>query len=502
MQPDLLTRSGTRKLSEVARHVILPAEVASTGWRPVREKCRELGVGFDRWQDGAGRAILAKRRDGKYSAVVGGVALSLPRQSGKTYLVMAIVFALCLLMPNMTVLWTAHHSRTSDETLTLASRWARRWRIAPYVKQVLTGGGEGEIKFADGSRILFGSRARGFGRGFGVVGGIDIVVFDEAQILTERALTDMLPTLNQARHPAGALVIYMGTPPRPEDPSEVWQRIRLEALEAGSGKGETLYIECSADEDADPDDLEQLAKANPSYPLHTPVEAIQRLRLRLTEEDFLREAYGIWGATSTAQVIDPNSWADVADPSSMAIDRLTLGIDVAPNRSTSSVSLAGARADGLWHVEVDDTRSGTDWVIPWVVARAGKNRLHAVVVDEMSGLVETRGARHYLTGTRILVTLAGAEGRDMAIACGKFYDAVIDGSLRHTDQPHMNVALSVARKRPVAGAWAWNRKDAGSDITPLVAATLALWGATRKNVRHPLARESDAARSGRRAIVV
>ena len=61
----------------------------------------------------------------------------------------------------------------------------------------------------------------------------------------------------------------------------------------------------------------------------------------------------------------------------------------------------------------------------------------------------------------------------------------------------MNVALSVARKRPLAGGWAWNRKDATSDITPVVAATLALWGSMRDNVERPSRRTE-----GRRAVVV
>jgi hypothetical protein len=142
-------------------------------------------------------------------------------------------------------------------------------------------------------------------------------------------------------------------------------------------------------------------------------------------------------------------------------------------------------------VELDDTRKGVDWVIPWVKSRVEKNKLHAVVADEMCGLVEERKGKHYLVGTDVVVTLAGAEGRDMAIACAKFYDSVIDGSLRHTDQPQVNVALSLARKRPLAGGWAWNRKDAASDITPTVAETLALWGAQNDNVNRPKRRSES-----------
>jgi len=69
--------------------------------------------------------------------------------------------------------------------------------------------GQQEITFTNGSRILFGAREGGFGRGFA---GVDILVFDEAQILGQKALDDMVPAVNTAPNP---LVIRLGTPPRP-----------------------------------------------------------------------------------------------------------------------------------------------------------------------------------------------------------------------------------------------------------------------------------------------
>ena len=153
------------------------------------------------------------------------------------------------------------------------------------------------------------------------------------------------------------------------------------------------------------------------------------------------------------------------------------------------VSLSGRRADGKWHVELYDERRGVDWIIPYIVDRAEKNRLHAVVADEMSGLVEKRNGRAYLIGTDVAVTLAAAEGRDMAIGCAKYHDGILDGSVFHTDQPQVNHALSVAAKRPLQGGWAWNRKDAGSNVSPVVSQTLALWGAQKDNVERPSRRQ-------------
>ncbi len=484
MSTQLLTKSGTPKLSEAARHVIPPAGIASTSWPSVRDKCRELGLTFDRWQDGAGRLILAKRADGKYASTIGGVAMSIPRQTGKTYLLGAIAFALCLLHGGTTVLWTAHRLKTAKETFQSMRGIAKRSKVAPHVSRVFTAAGEESIQFHNGSRILFGARETGFGRGFAKV---DVEVFDEAQILTERALDDMLPAMNAS---SNALALFTGTPPRPIDPGEVFGRFRADALAAGPGNGDGLYIEFSADQDASADDADQQARANPSFPHRTSPDAIQRLRKQLSEDSFLREAMGIWDADSLHRVIPEDAWQDAGDPASMAVERLSFAVDVAPDRSVASVGFAGKRADGSWHVEHVETRKNTDWIAPFLKERSEKNRLHSVVVDELTGLAEVRRGRHFLVGTDISVTLAASEGRDMAIACAKFFDGVMDGTLHHNQQIQLDVALSVARKRPLGAGWAWNRKDATSDITPVVASTLALWGAQKDDVERPTRRRT------------
>lgn len=493
MSPRSKMASSTPRLSEVARHVVIPKGIVTTAWPRVVAQCAEMGISFDPWQHGIGSIALGKRKDGKYAATVGGVVLSIPRQVGKTFLVGMIVIALCILNPGMTVLWTAHRTRTATKTFKSMQGYVQRKKIAPFLKANRSNGirasnGEQEIEFANGSIIMFGAREHGFGRGFDEV---DIEVFDEAQILAEKALEDMVPATNQSKQPAGALLFFMGTPPRPTDPGEEFTNRRLKAIE--NRTKDMVYVELSADATADPDDRRQWAKANPSYPTRTPDESMERMRENLTDDDsYKREALGIWDAASSPQVIDEVSWADAADPASMAVTRLTLAVDVAPDRSRASVGLAGQRADGRWHFELDDQRRGTDWVGPWVKARAAKNALHAVVLDEMSGLVEERRGRHFLIGTDVRVTLAAAEGRDMAIACSRFFDGIVDSkNVKHTDQPQVNVSLSVARKRPLAGSWAWNRKDPTSDISPIVAVTLALWGAQSDNVERPMRRSTD-----------
>lgn len=452
-----------------------------------------MAIHFDGWQRGASQLALSKRKDGKYAATIGGVTWSIPRQVGKTFSVGSLVMAMCAEFAGLRVIWTAHRTRTSTNTFRSMQSLAKRKKVAPHIAPngIRTANGEQEIRFANGSLILFGAREQGFGRGFDE---IDLLVFDEAQILTEKALEDMVASTNQARHEAGALIFFIGTPPRPIDPGEAFSMKRTKAL---SGKSDDLvYVEFSADEDADPDDQDQWAQANPSFPHRTPLESMLRLRENLpSDEAWKREALGIWDAKATSSVIDAVSWGNVADEASMAIDDLALAIDVAPDRSTASVALAGRRADGLWHIELDEQRNGTGWIVPFVVQRCERNRIRAVVVDEKSpaaSLVDE------FRQAGVKVTTTGA--MDMASACAGLYDLVMREELRHTDQPQVNASLASASKRPLLdGAWAWNRKGDASDITSIVAVTLALWGCRNSNVKTPTRQRSTRAR---RAVVM
>lgn len=490
-----VTKRSTLRLSEVARHVVIPSGVVSTAWPDVRGQCEEWGDRFDVWQDGAGAVMLAKRSNGKYAATVGGITLSIPRQVAKTFLVGRVVFALCALHPGFTVLWSAHRTRTSTRTFQSLQAFAKRKKVFPLIEHIRSTNGEQEIGFRNGSAILFGAREQGFGRGFEE---IDAEVFDEAQILTEKALDDMVAATNQTRHPAGALLFFMGTPPRPSDPGEAFSLKRVKAL---SGKArDMVYIECSADPDADPDDRAQWEKANPSYPHRTPLESMLRLRENLPSDDsWRREALGIWDALGTNRVIPEQSWADQRDEHSTAVDRVALGVEVGPDLACASVCLAGVRADGGWHVELDERRDGAAWLAPYVEKMLAANpRVRGVVVDvagPVSALLEKRGTRWLFKGTQVEVTPMRVA--ELGAGCSSFLDGVVTGWLWHIGQPQLSVAAGVAGKRVLGdtGLWVWSRKSATSDITPVQAATWALVGAQSNAAKRPV-------RSGSRGKVV
>jgi len=69
--------------------------------------------------------------------------------------------------------------------------------------------------------------------------------------------------------------------------------------------------------------------------------------------------------------------------------------------------------------------------------------------------------------------------RDMGRACGGFIDDVSAGRLSHRGQAQLDAAVAGARRRPIgdAGLWAWDRRSGSTFLAPLVAATLARFGA-------------------------
>lgn len=462
---------GTRRLSEIARHVVQPEGIASTGFPAVHRRSVEMGMPLDMWQQGIGRLALAKRDDGLYAAGVGGVVLSIPRQVGKTYLIAALVFAICTLFPDITVIWTAHRTRTHNETFKKMQSMARRSKIAPYIANVRAANGEQEITFINGSRILFGARESGFGRGFDMV---DILVLDEAQILSEDAMSDMVPATNAA--PNG-LVFLMGTPPRPKDPGEVFAGARERALD---GDEDTVYVEFSADENANVNDRKQLAKANPSYPHRTSEGAIRRMQKLLgSEESFRREGYGIWDSTASGQkAVKATRWDALVDEEPDLTGRVAYGVRFAVDGSGVALS-AAYRPDDDGAIYIQPIRQanlgeGIEWLADFLEENGPMAA--QIVIDGKSGVgslvaeLRERGIRN----KRLIIVPTLDQ---VLSAHSVFEQAVIRGTLSHGGIEPFDKQVKAALKRQIgkAGGFGWDAPDGGTVVT-LDSATLAHWG--------------------------
>jgi hypothetical protein len=271
--------------------------------------------------------------------------------------------------------------------------------------------------------------------------------------------------MNQAVNPQ---LILMGTPPKPTDPSEVWRRLREEALE-GISEG-VLYCELSAPVGADLDDRSAWATANLSYPHRTPMKAMVRLRKLLSDEDFRREALGIWDE-SADRLISLDLWRALATdaevkPGVVALDG-SLDGDVA-------VVGAGPGDEGVPVLRLLDHRQRTGGVVEFCKQLDKDHDPAVFVVDEASPVFWL--ARE-LTDAGLFVH--PMKSSEVASAAAQFVEAVPLAGLLYVLSPAFDGAVSGCRARPFRdGGFFFGRRASDVDISPLTAGAAALWAWT------------------------
>ncbi|MBT1173571.1 terminase [Bifidobacterium sp. MA2] len=461
----------TPKIDGAAR-IVVPDGMHSTQEPSLNALANAAGDRFDTWQRQINRYALALSVEGFWAAR--NVVLSIPRQTGKTFDIGWVVIHRCAQNPGLRAVWTAHHFGVIKDTFEGMTAIVLRPEMASLVDPdhgVTLAAGKEEIRFRNGSRIFFRARERGALRGVKKVG---LLVIDECQHLSDSAMAAMLPTQNRAYNPQ---TIYMGTPPGPRDNGETFTRLRTKAL---SGRAHSsLYVEYCADRNADLLDREQWKKANPSYPSHTSDEAVLNLLDSLTEEHFRREALGIWDENQTNTAIDQAKWDEATIDKRRPDGVMSFGIDMNPSRTRLSIGACMKYDDGTAHIELAEYRDTDKDGVMWAVQLLERvwDDTAAVVIDAqspaMSLMTDLQEA-----GIHVTVTNSAAMGQ----ACGRFQDMLKDGTLTHLPEDGQQPLWQAVKKatiRPInkQGLFGWNRPDDDTDISPLVATTIALHGA-------------------------
>jgi hypothetical protein len=341
----------------------------------------------------------------------------------------------------------------------------------------LTGSGDEAVEFHNGSRILFGARERGFGRG---IPGVDILMSDEGQILSERAMQNMLATLNTSKI---GLHVYAGTPPKPEDNSEQWMRSRGEAWSAGPKEAtiveteDLVWAEIGADDGCDLDDREQWYK-NPSHPHRTPLQAFMRLRRKLNDDGFRREGLGLYDEDE-GSIFDIGKWASLVVESAEQPDRAALVLDVSPDRRWCAIAVAGALP-----VDSDLDDEKTLVMVKSIRGTQGVVREIAKLNDtqDLIDIAITNGAARALETDLVKVSIQYhtlTQG-EMSAAYGNLQRAIKESTVAHIGQNELDFALANAKSRylQTGEAESFDRREYSVDISPAVATAGALyrWG--------------------------
>jgi hypothetical protein len=182
---------------------------------------------------------------------------------------------------------------------------------------------------------------------------------------------------------------------------------------------------------------------------------------------------GDWPRTDGLEdtVISIEDWDALLDADSELQLPFCLAFDVSPERRTA-IAIAGRNQYGDFHAEIQEHRQGTSWVVDRIVEMVEKGDPEVVLCDP------------YGPAGSLIVPLSEAGVKVQTInttehgqACGRLVDMVKDQSLAHLGSAELRDAVLGAKSRPLGDAWAWSRKNSSVDISPLVAATLALGAA-------------------------
>jgi len=447
----------------------VPPSSSSSGAEAV-ELAASAGLILDDWQRHALVCALGERPDSLGTWAAFEVGLVVPRQCGKGGVLEARELAGLFLFGEQLILHSAHEFKTAAEAFRRVLALVENCDdLRRNVKKVRTSHGDEGIELMTGQRLRFVARSTGSGRGFSG----DCVILDEAYKLPQEALGALLPTLSARPNPQ----LWYASSAGHRD-SDVLRSLRDRGM-AGDAPG-LCYLEWSADPATALDDPEGWAQANPALGIRISSEHVARELAAMPEAEFRRERLGIWDdAEGESGALPSDAWAGLFDRDSRPGDPVSFGLDVSPE-GFASIAVAGSRGDGLTHVEVVEHRPGTLWVADRLADLARRWAPSTIVLDVGSPAgallpeLDARGLR-----------LTKVAGREMAQASVAFAAAIHNGSIRHLDQPDLNAAVNAAKRRQVGDLWAFGRRGSFTDISPLIAASLAAWGHAQNAGRAP-----------------
>lgn len=426
-----------------------------------------LGLTLTPWQKWLYVHALELLPDGHYRFRT--IIILIARQNGKTTWVQVLALWAMYVDGCKLVLGTAQNLETSEECWKGAVDIALGIpELSVEVASVDKTNGKKALVLETGERYKVAAASRRGGRG----ASGDLVILDE---LREHQAWDSWAAITKTTM-ARRDGLIVGLSNAGDAMSVVLAHQRETAIkQMDSGEDSTLALfEWSAPDDCDLGDMSAWAQANPSlgYTGLT-VEAIAAAVDSDPEPIFRTEVLCQWVLKMTPAALPTEKWAKCLDEESSIPEGayMVFGVDMSWDRSTTHVSVAGYREDGLPHVEELVANPGSTWLREWMQERVLRWSPLAIVVQGSSA-----PASSLLPDLEGLgVPVHKLTGPDIGKACGLAFDLISEEGLRHIGQEPIDVAVATAVSNPVGNAWALDRIKSPSDISGLVAGVEALW---------------------------
>lgn len=478
------------------RVLVEPRGVKANSWEDVADLSAQAGVVLDGWQELILQAAMGERRDNTWAAKRVGVTV--PRQNGKSQLLVARALAGAVLFGEKKIVISAHQQDTAREAFSkmveILEADGNGWlmdRVRP--NGIMNAINREQVKFKNGATVQFKARSGAAGKGF----SSDCLMLDEAQILSQRAWTSINSTMSAMPNPQ---VWLLGTAPQEEDDSEVFESVRAAAID---GKSTTAAwcewgLDIAGDEYlAAKDDLAARRwspaveyacwAGNPAWNTRMNHEVVAGECETYTQRKFAQDRLGVWADdVHSSRRWSSELWASTAVDVAPADGVRSFAVAFSFDGSRVSVAGAVKHAEGV-HVELvgahsGSTGSGVAELADWLAERW--RNAAAIVVLGAAGAALRQALTDRGVSKRVVIAPSTS---DYFAANAMAEDALKAGTLTHPvagagDVLDASVAVAdiPAAER---GTWRWKSTVPDGDETPVEAFCAAHWAArTSKRV--------------------
>ena len=459
------------KGSQEPRIKIEPDRTETDG-NDAAELMQEYGCKLDEWQRMVICCWLGKS-NGAYNVTSAGLAL--PRQNGKNVCLEAREFY-GLIINGERILHTAHQVRTAKKSFRrLAAMFTNKKHpeITDEVKQIRFTNGEECIELNNGGVIEFSARSRQAARGFD---GISLVVYDEAQELTDDQVEAITATLS-ASSTGTRQIIYTGTPPYPGCPGVVFKRRRNVGIN-DPGKHDSWHEWSVPGEnisDINISDMSLWYMSNPALGIRLSEDFTLEEMRSMSPDGFARERLGWWQPLiqhSLDYAIPVEIWDACKSDAMKPEGRTAYGVKFSADGAM--VALCGACMDEnemvrISLIEYKPTAYGLQWLADWINVRYkkaccvvidGRNGVD-VLVDKIANVWKAKGSVIRPTTNMVIASVS------------MLMDSLNEKSITwYSGQEQLRESATTAVKRKIAGGWGFG----GENSIPVEACALALWG--------------------------
>lgn len=433
----------------------------------VGQVARLLGFSLMPWQQHVADVVL--EIDPKTGRLVyTELRLTVPRQSGKTILVLSKAVHRCRASQFFTgrqnVVYTAQTRKDArkkfkedyEPPLLHAKGLKGRPSWSP---------GDEHVRFPTGSRFGIESTTEKAGHG----GTVDEVFIDEAFAQIDNRLEQAFDPAMITRK--NTMMNVISTAGWLDASPFLWSKVEhgRQLIESGEPT-KVATFEWSAPQDADPYDRDVWRKCMPALGYTIDEEAIAE-RLVKAEgspeglNGFRRAYLNQWVSKFATTALFPGeSWQDCADPTSSVDGKPVFAVAVTPDRTVASLAACGRRADGLLHGQIVEHGPVGTWFTDKVVEIVRRQNAELVLNP-----AHAAGAL-LSTFQKAKVRLHLQNSTEYTQGCGALFDDVKARQFRYPPpQPELDAAVRRASRKLAGETYKW----AGDQISALVAVTQA-----------------------------